>query len=195
MTPTKKRLVIFASGGGSNAEAIINYFSGSDLAQVVLIVTNKKEAGVIQRADSHDIPSLVISKKALSNKEFLIPTLDQYKPDLIILAGFLLLIPTHLVEAYPDAILNIHPALLPKYGGKGMYGHHVHQAVFDNNEKTSGPTIHLVNAHYDEGQILFQAEVALEPMDTPDIIAQKVLALEHKHYPQVIEQYLLGGLT
>jgi phosphoribosylglycinamide formyltransferase-1 len=195
MTSTTKRLIIFASGGGSNAEAIINYFSENDLAEVVLIVTNKKEAGVLQRADKHNIPTLVINKKALGRKEYLLPALAAYKPDLLILAGFLLLIPAHLVEAYPEAILNIHPALLPKYGGKGMYGHHVHQAVFDNNEKASGPTIHLVNTQYDEGQILFQTEVALDPMDTPDIIAQKVLALEHRHYPQVIEQYLLDRLT
>lgn len=190
MTVHKNRLAIFASGGGSNAEAIIQHFASSELAEVALILSNKKDAKVLQRATNHDIPSIVVSRKELGDRDYLLSTLDAYKLDYIILAGFLLLIPSYLVDAYPDAIINIHPALLPKYGGKGMYGHHVHQAVFDNNEKTSGPTIHLVNTKYDEGRILFQAEVPLASTDTPDVIAHKVLALEHEHYPQVIEKYL-----
>ena len=190
MTQTKKRLAIFASGGGSNAEAIIQHFAQSTVAEVVLILTNKKEAKVLQRAANHNVPSLVVSKAQLNDQAYFLSALAKYKPDLIVLAGFLLLIPSYLVEAFPKAIINIHPALLPKYGGKGMYGHRVHQAVFDNYEKTSGPTIHYVNSQYDEGQILFQAEAVLLPTDTPDIIAQKVLALEHEHYPKVIEKLL-----
>lgn len=194
MTTHTKRLAIFASGGGSNAEAIIQYFSGSDLAEVALIISNKEEAYVLQRAAKHNIPAQLISKKELRDKNTLLPLLKEHRVDMIILAGFLLLIPEYLVTAYPNSILNIHPALLPAYGGKGMYGNHVHQAVFDNNEKASGMTIHYVDSRYDEGKIIFQAQAELKATDTPDLIAKKVLVLEHEHYPKVIEKLLEGKL-
>jgi len=187
-----KHLAIFASGGGSNAECIIQHFSAHPSIAVSLIVSNKATAGVIQKAENHQLPYTVISKAELNEPKYLLPLLQKYNVDFIALAGFLLLIPQSLVQAYPDAIFNIHPALLPKYGGKGMYGHHVHQAVFDDFEKESGPTIHLVNEKYDEGKILFQKSVALLPSDTPDVIAKKVLAVEHEHYARVIEEYILS---
>ncbi|NNE25425.1 MAG: phosphoribosylglycinamide formyltransferase [Saprospiraceae bacterium] len=187
----KRRIAIFASGGGSNAEAIINHFKSSDHIEIALIVSNKKSAYVLERAQNHKIAAHVIHKKEFYNSYDLLDILQSHHIDYIVLAGFLLLIPNYLIQAYPDRIINIHPALLPKYGGKGMYGHHVHQAVFDNFEKESGITIHLVNDKYDEGEILFQSKVELGLTDTPDIIAKKVLSLEHTHYPKVIEQAVL----
>ena len=183
-------IAVFATGGGSNAECLINHFKESKVAAVKLIVSNKSDAFVLERAKKHSIPSNVISSAQLKDAELLLPILQQHKIDFIALAGFLLLIPGYLVEAFPRRIVNIHPALLPKYGGKGMYGARVHQAVFDNFEKESGPTIHYVDAQYDEGQIIFQKSVALEVQDTPDVIAQKVLALEHKHYGEVVESVI-----
>ena len=144
----------------------------------------------MDRAQNHQLPSKVITKAHLNDADNILPLLKEHNVDNIVLAGFLLLIPQHLIKAYPNAIVNIHPALLPKYGGKGMYGHHVHQAVFDNNETESGPTIHLVNEKYDEGKILFQKAVPLSSTDTPDQIAAKVLALEHAHYAEVIEEWV-----
>ena len=183
-------IAVFATGGGSNAECLIKHFKESRTASVKLIVSNKSDAFVLERAKKHDLPSTVISSAQLKEAEHLLPILEQHKIDFIALAGFLLLIPAYLVKAYPRRIVNIHPALLPKYGGKGMYGSRVHQAVFDNFEKESGPTIHYVDAQYDEGQIIFQKSVALEVQDTPDVIAQKVLALEHTHYGPVIESVI-----
>ena len=186
------RLAIFASGGGSNAEAIIQYFKDHDSISVDLIVSNRETAYVLQRAEDHAIPSALITKRQFSDKNHVLDILKDNSIDYIILAGFLLLIPKYLIETFPDRILNIHPALLPKYGGKGMYGHHVHKAVHDNKEKESGMTIHLVDEHYDEGKILFQATTALEASDGPDMIAAKVLKLEHRHYPEQIEKLILS---
>ena len=186
------RLAIFASGGGSNAEAIIQYFKDHDSISVDLIVSNRETASVLQRAQDHAIPSALITKRQFSDKNHVLDILKDNSIDYIILAGFLLLIPKYLIETFPDRILNIHPALLPKYGGKGMYGHHVHKAVHDNKEKESGMTIHLVDEHYDEGKILFQATTALEASDGPDMIAAKVLKLEHRHYPEQIEKLILS---
>lgn len=186
------RLAIFASGGGSNAEAIIKYFKDHDSISVDLIVSNRETAYVLQRAEDHAIPSALITKRQFSDKNHVLDILKDSSIDYIILAGFLLLIPKYLIETFPDRILNIHPALLPKYGGKGMYGHHVHKAVHDNKEKESGMTIHLVDEHYDEGKILFQATTALEAYDGPDMIAAKVLKLEHRHYPEQIEKLILS---
>lgn len=185
-----KNLAIFASGGGSNAECIIEHFKEHPSIAVKLIASNKSNAGVLNRAENHQISTAIIPRSVLNNPDKLLPLLSEHNIDLIILAGFLLLIPPHLIQAYPQAIINIHPALLPKYGGKGMYGHHVHQAVFDNFEKESGPTIHLVNEQYDDGKILFQQAVPLLPSDTPDIIGKKVLELEHLHYAKVIEEWV-----
>jgi len=185
-----KRLAIFASGGGSNAEEIIKHFSHSDKGDVALIVSNKSKAFVLERAKNHEINSIVIPRNFETDKDVLENALETSKIDFIILAGFLLKIPAWLIEKFPNRIVNIHPALLPKYGGKGMYGKHVHQAVFDNNEIESGITIHFVNGQYDEGQIIFQESVQLHSLDTPIKIAEKVLTLEHQHFAKTIETLL-----
>lgn len=184
-----KNLALFASGGGSNAEAIINHFKNHKDINVSLIVSNKPEAYVLERAKKHGIPTLLCTKSEIQASSFL-KKLQANKVDFIALAGFLLLIPEYLIAAYDNKIVNIHPSLLPKYGGKGMYGSRVHQAVFNNLEKTSGLTVHYVNGAYDEGNIIFQAETSLEVTDTPDRIAQKVLKLEHEHYGRVIEEVM-----
>jgi len=188
--PNKIRLAIFGSGGGSNAEAIIQYFKNHPSIEVALIATNRKNAFILERAKKHNIPSLYLKKSSFYNQDETVLELQSLQIHWIILAGFLWLIPKKLIQAYPSKIINIHPALLPKYGGKGMYGKHVHQAVFDHFEVESGITIHYVNEAYDEGQIIFQKSVTLELLDTPDIIATKVLALEHHHYPRVIDNLL-----
>lgn len=184
-----KNIIIFASGSGSNAEIIINRFKDSDFVRVVAVFTNKIDAGVIERAKNHKIPFEVFSKEEFHNERFL-DLINKYKPELIVLAGFLLKVPEYLVRSFPNRIVNIHPALLPKYGGKGMYGMNVHKAVFENKEKLSGMSIHYVNEHYDEGNIIFQESVNIEDCQTPEEVALKVLALEHKNYPAVIEEVL-----
>ena len=185
-----KNLAIFASGSGSNAEEIIKYFKTSDKGQVRLICSNKAGAYVLQRADNHKIPSLAFNKAAFENGNNILEALQNHAIDYIILAGFLWKIPAYLIDNYQDKIINIHPALHPQYGGKGMYGKHVHQAVFNNFEKESGITIHYVNENYDEGNIIFQERIALESTDTPDIIAEKVLKLEHQHFASTIASLL-----
>ena len=187
------KLCIFASGRGSNAEKIIEYFGTSSQITIDLIVTNKKTAKVLDLALQHQISQYVIGgKETFLNTDGLLSTLRDKGITHIILAGFLWLIPKYLIEAFPDKIINIHPALLPKYGGIGMYGMNVHKAVKENKETESGITIHLVNEKYDEGKQLRQASCAIAPTDSADQIAQKVLALEHHHYPRAIEEYLLS---
>jgi len=183
-----QRLAIFASGSGTNAENIIKYFSNHKDISVDLVITNNPDAYVIERAKTYNISCAVINRKDFYNSDNLTKVLADAEIDWIILAGFLWLIPEFLVSAFPNKIINIHPALLPKYGGKGMYGHRVHQSVFDNFEKETGITIHYVNEAYDEGQIIFQAKTSLELRDTPDVIAQKIHELEYAHFPQVIEK-------
>jgi len=180
-------IAIFASGGGSNAEAIIKHLKDHSELSVRLIVANRKNAGVLDRADRHGIEKLLIDRKGFYEDKNLVSKLAAAEIDLIVLAGFLWLIPEYLIESFPNKIINIHPALLPKYGGKGMYGHHVHQAVFDNQEKESGATIHYVNQHYDEGNIILQAHCPLLPTDQPEDIARKVLKVEHQVYPIAVE--------
>lgn len=190
---TKFKLAIFASGKGSNAEKIIEYFSKSDLISVDLIVTNKKEAKVLDLAKLHAIPQYTIASKTTFTKtDSLVRTLQDKGITHVILAGFLWLIPSNLIKAYPDRIINIHPALLPNYGGKGMYGMNVHKAVKANGEAQSGITIHLVNEKYDDGKQLSQVRCNLALEDSPEDIAKKVLALEHFHFPRVIEDYLMA---
>ena len=184
------RIAIFASGTGSNALKIIEYFRDSSEIEVGLIISNKSDAGVLQIAKDFRIPFIVISRNSFYKSHQLIDQLMQRKIDRIVLAGFLWLIPPYLIKAFPDKIVNIHPALLPKYGGKGMYGHHVHQAVCDNREKESGITIHLVNEKYDEGEIIFQKSCALNNEDTPSSIQKKVQLLEHTYFPNVIEKWI-----
>jgi len=186
------RLGIFASGSGTNAENFCTYFAEHPDIRVGKIYTNNPNAGVIDRAEKLNVPSQVFSQEELKDGR-LIEQLNSDRINAIILAGYMKLIPSSLIRAFPDKILNIHPALLPKYGGKGMYGDHVHKAVIAQGEKRSGITIHLVNEKYDEGQILFQAECDVTEEDTPSSLAEKVHVLEYAHYPEQTAAYLLGG--
>lgn len=189
----KIRLAIFASGSGSNAEEFMKRFGQHPQMEVALIVTNNPNAFVIERAQRHSVEVLVVENKTLNDPEASLTPLQSRKIDWVVLAGWLRLIPTFLIEAFPHRIVNIHPALLPKFGGKGMYGKHVHQAVFDQKEKESGITIHFVNAHFDEGEIIEQFKTELSEADTPAIIEQKVQALEINHYASVVERLVLSA--
>ncbi len=184
-----KNIAIFASGAGSNAQAIIDYFRELSVVNVALIVSNKSKAGVLDIAKTEEIDALLIDKSIINNSDFL-SLLQQYRIDLIVLAGYLWKIPAYLIQAYENKIVNIHPALLPKYGGKGMYGSHVHQAVIQNKETESGITIHLVNEEYDKGKILLQEKIAVTSEDTPNSLAQKIHQLEHAHYAPTIKKLI-----
>ena len=186
----KRRIAIFASGTGSNARNLITYFSGHPLAEVVLLVSNNPEAGALQHAARLNVPSAVFDKAGFNRPELILSCLQQHRIDLIVLAGFLLRIPTFLIEAFPKSIINLHPALLPKFGGKGMYGMHVHRAVKEAGETRTGITIHYINEHYDEGEMIAQYSCPVDADDTPEESAQKVHQLEYRYYPQVIEQLL-----
>jgi len=186
------KIAIFASGGGSNTESIIQYFKSSSKISVNLILSNRATAGVLSIAHKNNIQTLVFNKQDFYESELVIENLKNLNIDFVILAGFLWKIPLNLVLAFPSKILNIHPALLPKYGGEGMYGHFVHEAVKKAGDHYSGMTIHLVNEDYDEGKILFQASTQLDQQDGPKDIAQKVLELEHFHYPRFIEKFVLS---
>jgi phosphoribosylglycinamide formyltransferase 1 len=187
-----KKIAVFASGAGSNAARIVEHFASKKNSgvAVALIVTNKQDAGVLTVAAANHIPSLIIDKERFFRGDAYTGLLQEKKIDLIVLAGFLWKIPSALINAFPGNIINIHPALLPKYGGKGMYGHYVHQAVLDNKEKESGITIHLVDEVYDHGRIIFQAHCPVLEEDTPASLAKRIAALEHGHYPVVIEKIL-----
>lgn len=187
-----KRIAIFASGSGSNAEKIINYFQDNESVQVDLLLTNNPQAGIIERGRRLGIPTIIFDKKSFAKTDKIVEILKKQEIDWVILAGFLWLIPANLVKAYPNKIINIHPALLPKYGGKGMWGHFVHEAVHANKDTESGITIHYVNEHYDEGEVIFQAKCEIVEGDSPEDIAAKVQVLEHKHFPEVIEKLILG---
>ena len=182
-------LAIFASGTGSNANKIIEYFR-IEGAQISCIVSNKSDAGVLDLARKHGIPQIVLERKKFYSHDDLLAELKDYKVKYIALAGFLWLIPGYLLKSFKNRIVNIHPALLPKYGGKGMYGENVHKAIKESGDLTSGMTIHLVNEAYDEGKIIFQASCQLSPDDTPKEIARKVLSLEHKFYPVVLSSFM-----
>ncbi len=183
------KIVIFASGSGTNAENIIRYFQATKSASVEAVFTNKADAQVLQRAEKYQVPSQVFTKNDLETGKVL-QEINTIQPDLIVLAGFLLKFPESIVAEYPDKIINIHPALLPKYGGKGMYGMHVHRAVVENKESKTGITIHYVNENYDEGNIIFQKEVTVLISDTPEVVAAKIHELEQDHFPVVIEKLL-----
>ena len=182
-------IAVFASGAGTNARNIIEYFRDRPVI-VKLIITNNQFAGVIKIADEFKIPILITSSDFISEKDLVLRELNNKHIDLIVLAGFLKKIPSVIVESFRDRIINIHPALLPKYGGKGMYGMKVHQSVLHQNEKYTGITIHYVNENYDEGNIILQKEVLIEPQDDAESIASKVHKLEYIYYPQVIESLL-----
>ena len=183
-----KHIAIFASGTGTNAKNIIEYFSSSSKARVSLVVCNKPGAGVLDIAASAGIPSLIIEKEKFFRGDAYVPELLDHKIDFIVLAGFLWKVPPMLISAFTGKIVNIHPALLPKYGGKGMYGARVHEAVIAASDRESGITIHLVNERYDEGRHLFQATCPVLPGDTPATLAARIHVLEHTHYPRVVEE-------
>lgn len=187
---TSCKIAIFASGAGSNAKKIIEHFSRHHKASIALVVCNKPEAGVIHIATDARIPVVMIEREHFFRGDAYVDIFKDYGINLIVLAGFLWKIPKALIGAYPDKIINIHPALLPKYGGKGMYGHFVHEAVIAGKEKESGITIHFVNENFDEGKHLFQASCPVLPTDTPDSLASRIHELEHKHFASVIESII-----
>jgi len=184
-----EKIVLFASGSGSNAEKIVLHFKENDRAKVVEIFTNNPNAKVLDRAKKLDVPAQIFSRQDL-NEGKVLEKLNEIQPDLIVLAGFLWKFPEAIIKEYPNKVINIHPALLPNYGGKGMYGMHVHQAVLDNQETETGITIHYVNEHYDEGEFIFQKAVNIEDCASAEAIAAKVHQLEHHYFPQVIETLL-----
>ena len=185
-----KKIVIFASGSGSNAENIILHFKDNQHINVAAVLSNNPNAKALEKAKHLNVPTLFFDRKQLS-ESFVLEKINEIQPDLIVLAGFLWKFPDAIVHQYPNKIINIHPALLPKYGGKGMYGMKVHQAILENKEKETGISIHYVNEHYDEGGIIFQINVAIENCATPEEIAEKVHTLEQKYFPQVIEKLLI----
>ena len=187
-----KKIALFASGSGTNAAAIMEHFAGSDLAHAALVLSNRPDAYVLTRAGERGVPAETFSREVLyGDPQLILRILDRYGIDFIVLAGFMLLMPREIVEKYAGRIVNIHPALLPKYGGKGMYGDRVHRAVIAAGEKESGITIHYVNERYDEGDIISQYRLEVFPGETPDTLAERIHALEHRWYPQVIEQTIM----
>lgn len=185
-----KKIVIFASGSGTNAENIIKHFQNTTNIKVVAVLSNRRSAGVLKRAHDLNVKALLFDKEALYHTNDVLNILKDIKPDLIVLAGFLWLFPSNIIQEFPDRIINIHPALLPKYGGKGMYGSRVHESIITNREKESGITIHYVNEKYDEGNTIFQAKTKIEPDDTAESLADKIHQLEYQHFPEVIQQLL-----
>ncbi len=184
-----KKIVVFASGNGSNFQNIADKIKGHNI-QIALLICNKPDAYVLQRAEKMDIPFMLINKESFYQSEEVLSVLKTINPDLIVLAGFLWLIPENMIDAFPKRIINIHPALLPKYGGKGMYGIHVHRAVAENNETESGISIHYVNKEYDAGDLIFQTTCKISTLDTPEDIANKVHELEYIYFPKIITDLL-----
>ena len=185
-----KKLILLASGNGSNAERIVTYFKENALAEVSFILTNNPKAGVIGRAERLGVPCMIFDRKDFYESTYILELLEREQPDLIVLAGFLLKCLENIIARFPNKIVNIHPSLLPKYGGKGMYGMYVHEAVIAAQEKESGITIHYVNEHYDEGAIIFQECVSISPEDTPESLAQKIHEVEYRTFPVIIKQLL-----
>ena len=185
-----RNVAIFGSGSGTNAENIIRCFAKSEAIRIAVVLSNKKEAGILTRAENLGVPSFSFSLSEFREGTLILSKLAEYQVDFIILAGFLPLVSQVIIDAYPDKIINIHPALLPKFGGKGMYGHYVHEAVVAAGETETGITIHYVNECYDEGAVIFQATCPVLSGDTVEDIEKKVHALEYKYFPQVIEQLL-----
>lgn len=183
----KKRIAIFASGSGSNAQKIMELYKRSPEVEIALVLTNNPDAYVLQRADNFEIPSHIFDRHEFYHTDNIIEMLKNLDIDLIVLAGFLWLIPKKLISEYPGRIINIHPALLPKFGGKGMYGDHVHHAVLTSGEPEGGITIHYVNENYDEGEYIYQGKYKIEKGDTLEMIKFKGQQLEHQHYPRIID--------
>jgi len=184
------RIVIFASGSGTNAENIMKYFQNNTVATVVRVLSNKKDAKVLERSKKLNVSCISFNKSDFFETDSILNLLKK-EADIIILAGFLWKIPEKIINAFADKIINIHPALLPSYGGKGMYGMHIHRAVINNQEKETGITIHYVNENYDEGAIIFQKKVSVLKDDSPETVAQKVHQLEYEYFPKVIEKVIL----
>ena len=185
-----KKIVIFASGSGSNAQRIYEYFSENKNIEISLILSNNPKAGVLERAKKMSIPYIVFDSICFYKSPYIHTILKNIQPDLIVLAGFLWKFPEEIINNFQNKIINIHPSLLPKYGGKGMYGMNVHSAVIENKEKESGITIHYVNEHYDQGEIILQEKTEILETDTPESLAQKIHLLEYEHFPKVIENIL-----
>lgn len=186
----KKKIIIFASGSGTNAENIIKFFQKSNNIEVVAVLSNRRSAGVLKKAHDLNVKALLFDKESFYHSHDVLNILKDMDPDLIVLAGFLWLFPSEIIREFPDKIINIHPALLPKYGGKGMYGSKVHESVISEKEKESGITIHYVNDKYDEGQTIFQAKTSINEHDTPESLAGRIHELEYKHFPEIIQQLL-----
>lgn len=188
-----KKIVILASGNGSNAECIMDYFKRNNTIKIALVLSNNPLANVLNRAKKFGISAISFNREALYKDNYVHDILTKINPDLIVLAGFLWLIPTKIIESFSGKIINIHPALLPDFGGKGMYGMHVHNAVIGSGKKESGITIHYVSPEYDKGNIIFQARTTIESTDNPEQLAQKIHKLEHEHFPKEIEKLLIKG--
>lgn len=188
----KKKIAIFASGSGTNAEKIMSFFQNHETGEVALVLSNKPDAYVLERAGKYNVSTHVFNRDQFYNSTEVIDLMIDTGVSLVVLAGFLWLVPVPLIKAFPDRMINIHPALLPNYGGKGMYGKYVHEAVLRNQEKESGISIHYVNEVYDEGKIIRQEKCEVKPDDTPESLAQRIHKLEHKFYPLVIEELLQG---
>ena len=189
-----KRIVIFASGSGTNAENLIGFFQNNDNVEVIQVLSNNPHAKVLDRAKILNVSALSFNRIAFSKSNHILEILKNHKPDLIILAGFLWKFPKFILNEFPNKVINIHPALLPKFGGKGMYGMHVHNAVIENKESKSGITIHYVNEQYDEGAVIFQAKFDVLSTDSAENVAEKVHLLEMKHFPKVVNSLLVQNL-
>ncbi|MBP5502321.1 MAG: phosphoribosylglycinamide formyltransferase [Bacteroidales bacterium] len=187
-------VTIFASGSGTNAENIFNYFKDSKLVRIGLLITDNPKAFVIERCRRHSVPCLVLSKRLIDDTDFMLGVLRDFRTNFVVLAGYIKLVPDYIVTAFDQRIVNIHPSLLPKHGGKGMYGNRVHQSVLDSGDKESGITIHFIDNDYDRGSVIFQAKCPVLPDDTADTLAQRVHALEYEHYPKVIEDTIIKVL-
>ncbi|MDR0815221.1 MAG: phosphoribosylglycinamide formyltransferase [Bacteroidales bacterium] len=185
-----KKIVIFASGSGTNMQRIVEYFTGRGFVDVQKLYCNRQDAYVLERAKQLDIPAVIFGKDDFYHTDLILNSLKALSPDLIVLAGFLWKVPEKIIQAFPRKIINIHPALLPKYGGKGMYGEHVHRAVIESGDVESGVTVHYVNENYDEGNVIMQAKCAIQRGDTPETLAQKIHTLEYDYFPVAIEQLL-----
>jgi len=187
-----KRIVIFASGSGTNAENLIKFFHNRENASVIQVLTNNPHAKVLDRCKKLNVSALSFNKTAFTKTNDVLDLLKNKQPDLIVLAGFLWKFPENILAHFPNKVINVHPALLPKYGGKGMYGMHVHEAVVNNKEKETGITIHYVNEHYDEGAIIYQAKCKVNPTDSAEDVAEKIHLLEMKHFPEVVNDVLFS---
>lgn len=188
--PDQKNIVIFASGSGSNAQRLLEHFENHPTIRVAALFSNNPNAYALQRAETYRVPAFLFNREEFYNTDKVLQQIRQFEPDLIVLAGFLWLVPQNLLQAFPNRIINIHPALLPRYGGKGMHGRHVHAAVVEAGEPESGITIHYINEEYDKGTFILQERCPVLPGDTPEDLATRVLQLEHRHLPLVVEQLL-----